>query len=605
MVKNIFALFFFFVFANIFAQQLPSYEIHSVVVGDRNLRTFSGTQSLLNISDSVKIQKSRSLTESLRYNSTIYFKESGFGMVSSPSFRGTTAQQTAVVWHGININSQLNGQTDFNTVVVSDQQTISVRGGGGSVLYGSSAIGGTINLDSRLLFEAKFISAIQSSVGSFGTSNFVVLTEASNKNTDLQVTVSRKDSENDYKYLGTNRKNRNGQFHNTNIDVSLGQKIGDRNVITFYGQSFEGERHFSGTKSSVGQSRYEDFNFRNIINWENSGKKHISNLTVASLKENYRYFSQENTINFDEGNSETYLAKHHFQFTMPHDIEFHTIFQESISKGWGSDLKAHDRNIFESAVLLTQDVNKFEYEIGARIFVNDQYGSPVLFSAGAFYKIVEKVKLRANVSRSFRMPTFNDLYWKGSGNDALKPESAFQYEAGAEFDKNNIFAAATVFYNDINEMLRWTPNSSGNWTPQNVQNVAAYGCEVNLQWHQKIGESRLMIVGKYSYTVSEDQKTKRQLIYVPFQIATANIIYGFRKISIGAQALRNGDVFTSSDNSNVLDGYVVSNFSMRYNFSKYIECGVEVLNTFDQEYANVLNRPMPGRNYSFLLTLNI
>ena len=77
-------------------------------------------------------------------------------MVSSPSFRGTTAQQTAVVWNGININSQLLGQTDFNTVSTRGYNSIAVKAGGGSVVYGSGAIGGTIHLNNDLKFKKTF-----------------------------------------------------------------------------------------------------------------------------------------------------------------------------------------------------------------------------------------------------------------------------------------------------------------------------------------------------------------------------------------------------------------------------------------------------------------
>ena len=57
-----------------------------------------------------------SFTELLRQNTSLYFKEQGAGMTSSVSFRGTNASQTAVLWNGININSQTTGQTDFNNV---------------------------------------------------------------------------------------------------------------------------------------------------------------------------------------------------------------------------------------------------------------------------------------------------------------------------------------------------------------------------------------------------------------------------------------------------------------------------------------------------------
>jgi iron complex outermembrane receptor protein len=52
------------------------------------------------------------LTNSLNYNTVLYLKEYVLDVVYS-CFRGTTSSQTAVIWNGININSQMNGSTDL------------------------------------------------------------------------------------------------------------------------------------------------------------------------------------------------------------------------------------------------------------------------------------------------------------------------------------------------------------------------------------------------------------------------------------------------------------------------------------------------------------
>ena len=127
-----------------------------MVKADVYLKTFSNTQTVSVLKDSVISRSTSSLTNLLNYNSGVYFKENGLGMVSSPSFRGTTAQQTAVTWNGVNINSQFNGQTDFNTINIRNFDDVTVRSGGGSALYGSGAIGGSIHLNNQLKFNTGF-----------------------------------------------------------------------------------------------------------------------------------------------------------------------------------------------------------------------------------------------------------------------------------------------------------------------------------------------------------------------------------------------------------------------------------------------------------------
>ena len=109
-------LLLFFFMCQFILGQTDSIVLKEVNVTDSQLKKFSNSKSILKINDSVIFKNRSSLTSLLNFNSTIYFKENGLGMVSSPSFRGTTAQQTAVIWNGININSQLNGLTDFNTL---------------------------------------------------------------------------------------------------------------------------------------------------------------------------------------------------------------------------------------------------------------------------------------------------------------------------------------------------------------------------------------------------------------------------------------------------------------------------------------------------------
>ena len=149
----------FFAFCSIFASNLHSQKDTLVV----NLKAFSLSFSKVNdfskgyssilITDSLGTRNIRSLTDVLKFNSFIYFKENGLGMVSSPSFRGTSAAHTAVIWNGININSQLNGQVDFNAISSNSYDKITVRSGGGSVLFGSGAIGGTVHLDNLINFS--------------------------------------------------------------------------------------------------------------------------------------------------------------------------------------------------------------------------------------------------------------------------------------------------------------------------------------------------------------------------------------------------------------------------------------------------------------------
>ena len=108
---------FFALFSLLLLNQFSAQEtLIDTVLIDNQYRKASKTVKIENVNSDKILQNSTSLSDLLRFQSNIYIKENGRGATSSPSFRGTTAQQTAFVWNGININSVFLGQGDINTL---------------------------------------------------------------------------------------------------------------------------------------------------------------------------------------------------------------------------------------------------------------------------------------------------------------------------------------------------------------------------------------------------------------------------------------------------------------------------------------------------------
>jgi len=588
------------------AQQDSIVQLKEVVISDTQLRDFSNTQSVQKLSDSIIARNPALLTSLLQYNTVIYFKENGLGMVSSPSFRGTTAQQTAVIWNGININSQLNGQTDFNTLNTRDFDAITVRAGGGSVIYGSSAIGGSIHLTNSLDFKNKFTSEVRTDYGSYNTLGLNYNVKAADKRFSTEVSLSRNSSDNDYKYEGYNLKNDNGQYSNTSINAAFAVKLNAKNILRLYSYAFDGERHFSRTLAAPSKSMYDDTNTRNLLEWTGNYNRFTSRLKVAYLDEKYRYFENFATDNFTYGRVKTFISRYDATYDFTSKIKINAIVDYTQNKGEGSDIIQKKRDIGSASLLFKHSLsNRFQYEAGVRKEVTDAYQSPVLFSAGANIGVAGFYNIKLNASRNFRIPTYNDLYWQGSGNPNLKPESSYQAEIGNVFTYRDITLTVTGYYIKLTDMLRWTPGAGGIWRPENVGKVATYGLESVLNWQRKFGKSQVTVSGTYAYTVSREDGSSDQLIYVPLHKATASVAYGYKEFSAYYRHMFTGEVFTTSDNQSKLDGYNVSGIGAEYTFPilSGFSLGAQINNLYNQEYLNVAVRPMPGRNYNMYLNL--
>ena len=567
------------------------------------------TKNVSILSDSILQQNQASLTSLLNYNSVVYFKENGLGMVSSPSFRGTTASQTAVLWNGININSQTTGQTDFNTINIRGFDQVEINPGGSSAVDGNSAIGGSINLVNTLHYDQGLKNQLYTNYGEYNTYGIDYKTAFSSKNFSVSLGLSKNASDNDYKYPNTNRKNINGQYQNTNISLGIATKLDARNSLKILANVYDGRRNFSVPTPNAMKTKYTDFNTRAMVEWDNRSGKWNSNLKFVTLTEEYQYFANIANDFYTGGNVESLIMKYALDYNFSRDMLLSGGLQYTQNKGRGSDIESENRQLASAVIGWKHSLsNRFLYELSLRQETNKDYDNPLLYSAGIRAKFTDYYQLGVNTSRNYRIPTFNDLYWEGLGNRDLKPEESYQGELSNHFSVKNASLVVTGYYNSIKNLLSWIPDSKGIFRPQNTNEVEIYGVEAIFTGRHSIGAHKLNLSATYAYTVSENKETGRQLIYVPFHKFTASLGYSYKRFSTYYQYLNTDEVFTTTDHApeHILNAYMVSNLGAEYAFgtNKNIKLGVQALNLWNAGYSSVTNRPMPGRNFNAYMNLN-
>lgn len=592
---------------SVWSQDSLYVQVQAIEISDHLLRDYSQSQKTKTLSDSVIKRSPGFLTSILNYNSLIYFKENGYGGASSPSFRGTTASQTAVIWNGININSQLLGQTDFNAFNTSNTQNITIKSGGGSVLYGSSAIGGSIHLNNDLYFYDRFDTEVLLRYGSFNTFDKNFQTTIASDNYSLRIGFTHSASDNDYEWLNKNRKNLNGQFENVSFNVDFGYKINKHNTLKFNTQYFDGERHFSLILPSETPTKYHNTNIHNLVTWISVLGKFTSNLKLAHLQEEYKYYPDIDSKHFTFGNVESFIVKYDLGYDLSDKIKLNTVLDFTQNQGKGSDIQNEKRQIGATSIMMKHLLSdNLLYEIALRKETTDNYNSPFLYSFGVKYKANDFYSLKVNTSKNFRIPTFNDLYWAGSGNPELDPETSYQGEIINIFKFGKFETSVTAYYNHIKDMLRWIPNSSL-WEPTNTAEVEVLGLEVGVSYFKSFGRHSINFKGDYGYTSSKDKQTDRFLVYVPMHKANASLSYGYQGLNIYGEFLYVGEVYTRSDNKKRynLKAYQTMNLGADFTLNKAYTLGVKVQNICNVFYESVENRAMPGRNYTAYINMKI
>ena len=605
-------LFLFFIglmaFAQVFGQRDGVIVLDEVILSDAKLLHFSKGTKVRVANDSVQEKSGSSLTDLLRYNSNIYFKENGYGMVSSASFRGTNAQQTAVVWNGININSQLTGQTDFNTLIPGNYGDVVVRSGGGSVQYGSGAVGGAILLNDSFRFNDGWKNSLQSSYGSFNTSKLAFNTSLGKEKTSLQIGINHIASDNDYKYLGTDLRNDNGAYDQLNINANVGFILSDQQILKVYHNTFNGDRDFSGTLTAPADENYRDLNHRSLIELSSFNERKIARLKVGHLYERYRYFPNNQREEFSFGQANTLLANYDYKYQL-NKITLNGIIDFSSIWAKGTSIENAQRSFVSGTFLFSHELSdKLNYGINLRQEIVSDYQNPFLFSLNSSYKVAKNYIININGSKNHRVPTFNDLYWSGagaSGNLEVLPETSWQVEIGQTIEVKNIALSLNAYSITTDNLIQWRPNTQGVWMAMNVQYVSQYGMELGFDWKRKWGNQELVWESEYAYTKSIDNTTKNQLLYVPEHMLRSNLAYQYKKLVAFYQFLYTGSVYTTTDNSDSLSSYTVGNIGLDYHWPnisgiKFI-LGLKVNNLFNKNYQNVAYRPMPNRNFQLQL----
>jgi vitamin B12 transporter len=604
---------FIFALPIIFASNLYS-QRDSVVV---NLNAFSLSISKVNdfskgysailISDSLVNRNIRSLTDILKFNSFIYFKENGLGMVSSPSFRGTSASHTAVIWNGININSQLNGQVDFNAISANSYDNITVRSGGGSVLFGSGAIGGSIHLDNLIQFSKQEKHKLLANYGSFNTQHinydYVKATDKSFINIGLGYNAS----DNDFEYLGSNLTNENGSYLNYNFDVNYGYKINKKHQLKIYSSTFFADRNLSRTLNAPSNDGYEDINSKNLLEWNFAlSSKEVITSRISYIFEKFKYFdNNQNKSNFSDGNTQRKIGQIDYNNSFSTKVKLNAILGFESVTASGSSFDTNTRNILSGVVSLNHQLTKkLSYGVQLRQDVQNDFDSPFLYSLGIEQKFSEKYTLSFNTSKNFRIPTFNDLYWQPGGNINLKPEDSYQFEIGNAISLKNISFQVNGFYIKSSHLIQWIPNPSGVWSPTNTDETRNLGIEFSANYKTSIKDHFIVINANYAYTDAKDLETNQQLISVPKNRLNGFVNYQYKNWSAFYQLLFNDDVQFLVD---TIPAFQVSNVGVEYEISTLKSnpnLGFVINNIYNTKYQNTLNRPMPGINFQITTTIN-
>ena len=641
------------------------------IYGKRPMKEI-GMQKTQMDSTALKENIALSMADVLTFNSSIFVKSYGRATLSTVAFRGTSPSHTQVTWNGMRINNPMLGMTDFSMIPSYFIDDASLLHGTSSVNETGGGLGGAVKLSTRPADADGFGLQYVQGVGSFKTfDEFLRLTYGDDHwQTSTRVVFSS--SPNDYTYRNRDKKeniydeemnivgqyypkekNRSGAFKDLHLlqEVYYNTRKGDRFGMNAW--LIHSNRELPMLTTDYGnendfENRQRELTFRGILSWD-----HMRENWKLAVKGGYIHTQMKYDYKRDAGNGvmtpmtrsrskintfygqtegEYYIGRE-WLFTATASVHQH--FVESRDK----NIIRQDGN--KAVVGYSKGRTEFSGVASAKWQPNERiglsavvrkemYGAdwtpiiPAFFVDGVVSK-KGNVMLKASLSRNFRFPTLNDLYFLPGGNPDLKRESGWTYDVGASFalGKENIYSfsgSVNWFDSHVKDWILWLPTTKGFFSPRNVKNVHAYGVEMKSDISIALkNDWRLSLNGTLSWTPSinegepmtpADKSVGKQLPYVPEWSSSITGRIDWKCWSLLYKWCYYSVRHTMSSNDISLTGklppYFMNNLTLERKVStQWAELSFKgaINNLFDEEYLSVLSRPMPGINFELFISI--
>ena len=638
------------------------------VFGQRPMKDI-GVQRTRIDSAVLKENVSLSMADVLAFNSSIFVKSYGRATLSTVAFRGTSPSHTQVTWNGMKINSPMLGMTDFSMIPSYFIDDASLLHGTSSVNETGGGLGGAVRLSTKPAQADGFGLQYVQGVGSFKTFDEFLRLTYGDDHWQLSTRAVYSSSPNDYKYRNRDKKeniyddemniigsyypterNRSGSYKDLHLlqEVYYNTGRGDRFGLNAWYINSNRELQMLTTdygEASDFDNRQREHTFRGVLSWD-----HLRSDWKLAAKAGYihtwmaydyerdpgngvmqtmtRSRSRINTI-YAQADGEYYLDKWLFTASVTaHQHMVESRDKNIILQQGNKAVVGYDTNRMELSSSLSAKWRPSDRVGVSAVLREELFGDtfspliPALFVDGV---ISERgnIMAKASVSRNYRFPTLNDLYFLPGGNPDLKPERGWTYDVGLSFavGREGVYSlsgSASWFDSYVSDWILWLPTTKGFFSPRNVKDVHAYGVELQSSLDVALSPSvQLSLDGTYSWTPSRnegepmspaDKSVGKQLPYVPEHTATVTGRLTWRTWSLLYKWNYYSERYTMSSNDLSLSGrlptYYMNNITLEKGFSLSwadlsLKCAIN--NLFDEEYLSVLSRPMPGINYEFFL----
>lgn len=490
-------------------------------------------------------------------------------------------------------------------------ERVEVLRGPASVLYGSNAMGGVINIVTRKMKEDGVNTNIHAGYGSYNTletevtnrirkGRFSSVVSGSYNRTDGHRADMEFEQYGGYAKLGyevTDNWNLRGDVDVTHFNASYPGPVsaplldGDQR-ITRGMTSFALENNYQKTSGAI------SFFYNWGDHWINDGYTP----SVGEGPQDDRFLSHDNMMGISlyqsmqlfKGNRIT-LGFDWFRYGGRAWNEY--VSGEKV--GTTSDLVDKHEDELAGYVDLRQEIRSWlTFNAGLRVDHHSRVGTEWVPQAGLAFHLPRAIELKASASKGFRYPILREMYMFPPQNPDLQPESMWNYELAfsQRLMNGQLTYGVNVFYIDGKNLIQTLPNPNGSgMLNQNSGHIENAGVE--LQAAYRINR-RWSVDGNYSYL-----HMKNPVIAAPEHKLYAGMNFSQGRWNVSTDLQYIAGLYTQVD-PDVTENFVLWNLRAAFHANRWLNIWARGENLLAQKYEINAGYPMPRATVTAGININ-
>ena len=591
------------------------------------------------------------VADALRFFSGIQVKDyGGIGGMKTVNIRSLGSEHLGISYDGIQLGNAQNGQIDLGQFSLDNVEEVSLYNGQrNSILqtatdFGSAAL--VMIRSRRPVFDngKSYNLQIKGKASSYDTYRLSALYEQRvSPSLTTSISAEALSATGNYKFryhtaaydTTATRRNSDIEALRAEANAYLSMPSGLYGTLKLY--TYHAERGIPGAIASNvwarGERQWDNNSFAQGTLQKSFGNRLTSRLVAKYAYYDTRYLNNDTTKMLIDNNykqqelfislSNVYELMRNWSISLSYDFKWNKLNSDIHGFVYPRRLS----NLISLATAIDLGRVKIQSSVLAtfaddhtRIGTEPEGASSVTPAVFVSWTPAEDcpLSLRAFAKKSFRMPTFNDLYYVDVGNAKLKPETAIQYNIGAAYSKtwsNSMLTMlrlqADAYYNTVSDKIMAFPKGTQfRWTMMNLGKVHISGIDATAE--ASLSPTPRLTIGArlqstwqraIDVTSSNTSYYKDQLPYTPEHSGSAMITAAYGNTELNYSLLYSGERYSQQENieRNRMDAWHTSDIALTHKIrikDSQLSISAEVNNLFNKDYDMVKNFPMPLRSYS-------